>query len=243
MESHGNVVVFANPEVVAEAAREHVLEVLTGAGSSRPAHVVLAGGSTPERCYALLAGVHPGVWEDVHFWFGDERTVPPDHDDSNFLMATRTLLSEIGAPDGRIHRMRGEDDPHEAARAYEDEIREIVPSSPSALPAFDLILLGMGDDGHTASLFPGTDALHNSSRLVVANEVPQQRTTRITLTYPALNSARHVLGLVTGGGKAEALAAVVAGGRHAPPAAGVKPTNGELRWLVDRAAAGKLNLS
>ena len=171
MDSRATVEVFASPEAVADAARQRVLDTVTRIGSSRPVHLVLAGGSTPERCYALLADAPTGTWTDVHFWFGDERTVPPDHVDSNFLMAMRTLLSDIDVPDENVHRMRGEDHPRRAAQEYEREIQRHVPRGYSGVPVFDLILLGMGDDGHTASLFPGTDALHEVSRLVVANEV------------------------------------------------------------------------
>lgn len=238
--SNDNVKVFPTPEAVAEAARHFILRVLAAAGPERPVHIVLAGGSTPERSYALLADAPQDTWDHVHFWFGDERTVAPDHDDSNYKMAMRSLLAEINIPDERIHRMRGEDVPHEAAAAYELEIRAFVPLDADGQPVFDLILLGLGDDGHTASLFPSTAALEETSRIAVANEVPQQATTRITLTFPALNAAAYVLCLVTGEGKAKALRDVLSGEASAPPAASVQPRSGEMFWYVDKAAASML---
>lgn len=232
--------VFPTPDDVATAARDLVLNVVARAEPTNPVHIVLAGGSTPANLYKLLARVDGVRWENVHFWFGDERTVPGDHDDSNYKMAMETFLAEISAPEGNIHRMRGEDSPEEAAEAYAALIRSLVPHNDDGIPVFDLILLGMGDDGHTASLFPGTEALAEQSEIVVANEVPQQDTVRITLTYPVLNAARNVLFLVTGEGKAEALAAVMADDEDSPPAAGVQPHPGELRWYVDSAAASRL---
>ncbi len=234
--------IFPTPDDVAAAARDLVLTVVANATPGAPVHLVLAGGSTPAALYRLLAQAEGVRWENVHFWFGDERTVGPEHAESNYRMARETLIDEISAPPENVHRMRGEDDAGRAAAAYAGEIRQLVPANDAGIPVFDLILLGMGDDGHTASLFPGTEALAESEALVAANVVPQQETTRITLTYPVLNAARNLLFLVTGAGKADALAAVAAATADAPPAAGVKPTSGELRWYVDQAAAGKLAL-
>lgn len=233
--------VFPSVEALHAAALEVAREILAaGRDAKGEIHIALAGGSTPQRLYRLLAEDEGIDWEGVHLWFGDERPVPPDHDDSNYKMAVESLIRHIPVPESRIHRMRGEDHPAAAADEYEARLERHISSRLDGRPVFDLILLGMGDDGHTASLFPGTAALRENRRLVVANEVPQLGTTRITLTYPVLNAARKVLFLVSGAGKAPALAAVVAGGKDAPPAAGVRPERGELLWFVDEAAAGEL---
>jgi len=233
--------VFRTVDDLNDAALEVVREILAGSrGESGEIHLALAGGSTPRGLYQRLAEDDDIDWNGVHLWFGDERTVPHDHDDSNYKMAVESLIQHVPVPTERIHRMRGEDDPVAAAEEYEARLQRHISARLDGRPVFDLILLGMGDDGHTASLFPGTTALEERKRLVVANEVPQLSTTRITLTYPVLNAARTVLFLVSGASKAPALAAVVAGGDEAPPAARVRPERGELLWFVDQAAAGEL---
>lgn len=234
------ITVFDSPADVEKAALDLVLSILARGSADEPAHIVLAGGSTPRNLYERLAEVEDVSWDNVHVWFGDERTVPPDHEDSNYGMAHEYLLSRIDIPPGNVHRMRGEDDPVAAARDYNAEIEQHVELRPSGMPIFNLVILGLGEDGHTASLFPDTEALEATTEVVVANEVPQEDTTRITLTNPALNAAEHVLFLATGESKAEPLAAIVAGGDDAPPAAFVRPVPGELHWYVDRAAASRL---
>lgn len=234
------ITVFDSPADVEKAALDLVRSILARGSEDEPAHIVLAGGSTPRNLYERLAQVEDVPWDNVHVWFGDERTVPPDHEDSNYGMAHEHLLSRIDIPAENIHRVRGEDDPARAARDYSAEIGEYVELRPSGMPKFDLVILGLGEDGHTASLFPDTEALDATMEVVVANEVPQEDTTRITLTNPALNAAEHVLFLATGESKAEPLAAIVEGGDDAPPAAFVRPVPGELHWYVDRAAAGRL---
>ena len=172
-------------------------------------------------------------WASVHLFFGDERTVPPDHEDSNYRMAQRTLLSRV--PVGSVHRMRGELPPAEAAAAYEEELRGFFGSD--EVPRFDLILLGLGEDGHTASLFPETSALEIHDRWVVANPLLKLGTTRLTLTAPVINSARAVNFLVAGEGKAEALKQILEGDADPReyPAKLVRPADGPV-WMVDRAA-------
>lgn len=234
--------VFKSPAEVAEAARDYLLTVISEVGHARPTHVVLAGGSTPELLYGLLAEDDDIDWSNVHFWFGDERTVPPDDDESNFKMANGTLLSKIDVPPANIHRMRGEDDPDTAADDYADEIRRYVPMNVAGIPVFDFVVLGLGEDGHTASLFPDTTAVTEERESVVSNIVPQQDTVRITLTHPVLNAAAHVLFLVTGEAKVPALTAVLSGADDAPPAALIRPDPGELRWYVDEAAAVGLRM-
>ncbi len=202
--------------------------------------VALAGGSTPKRTYETLAAGYGGTedldWGRVHFFFGDERNVPPDDDDSNYRMAHEALLSYV--PAGSVHRMRGELEPSEAAALYEQELEEFF----GGAPRFDLILLGIGEDGHTASLFPRTPALEVSDRFVIENPVEKLDSIRITLTVPAINAARKVVFLVAGESKAQALREILK--RDAEPqeypAKLIQPA-GELVWMVEAAAANSLN--
>ena len=195
--------------------------------------VALAGGSTPEAVYESLATAYKDAldWKGVHVFFGDERTVPPDHEGSNYRMAYETLLSRV--PVGSIHRMRGELDPREAATLYEEELTEFFGGS----PRFDLILLGIGEDGHTASLFPRTPALDVTDHFVVENPVEKLDTVRLTLTVPAINEAKRIIFLVAGEGKAEALEEILEGDAnpHEYPAKLVR-LEGGTAWMVDRAA-------
>ena len=205
--------------------------------------VALSGGNTPRAVYSLVAGVRKPEfpWSKTHIFFGDERSVPPDHPDSNYRMANETLLSKVPIPKENIHRVRTELDPESAARDYEEQIRNEFALPENELPRFDLILLGLGDDGHTASLFPGTAALGERTRMVVANWVAKLNTFRITLTYPVLNNAAEDLFIVSGKGKAE-IAAKVLSKSETPefPAQRVQPANGRLLWLLDQDAAGLL---
>lgn len=234
------VTIFETPDELNDAALQLSMSILQQASSGARIHFVLAGGSTPKRLYELLAEQKTIPWKHIHIWFGDERTVGPDHDDSNYKMAFDSLLRNISIPEENIHRMRGEDDPPEAAAAYRDEIAAAVPFNTSGMPVFDLVILGLGEDGHCASLFPDTSALDEESLSVVENVVPQQDTVRITLTNSVLNAAKDVLFLAAGDSKAEAVEAVFTGGDDAPPAARVRPAPGRLHWFIDRAAASKL---
>jgi 6-phosphogluconolactonase len=202
--------------------------------------VVLAGGSTPETMYGILARDYMDRidWSKVYVFFGDERSVPPHHEDSNLKMASEVLLDHV--PVGNVHRMRGELPPEEAAEAYEEELRTFFQMED--VPRFDLILLGLGADGHTASLFPETPALEVHDRWVVANPVPRLDTTRITLTLPVVNVARAVIFLVEGEDKAEALREVLAGDAdpRAYPAKLIQPPGGP-EWMLDRSAASLLS--
>lgn len=208
--------------------------------------VALSGGKTPRRMYELLAAAprrEQLCWSRLHFFWVDERPVPPDDDQSNFHMVQQTLLAPLGISASRIHRIRAEcPDLNDAAAAYEAEMRcffALAEGSPP--PAFDLVFLGMGSDGHTASLFPKTQALWEQRRWVVANWVPQLSSWRITVTYPVLNAASRVAFLVSGAEKARAVARALAEGTPLDecPAAGVRPA-GQLVWLFDRAAASQL---
>jgi 6-phosphogluconolactonase len=240
---------FRDAEAVAHhVAREFVRRARAAVEDSGAFRVALAGGSTPRRAYELLADpdFSPQVdWESTHVFFGDERAVPPDHPDSNYRSAFLALLSRVGIPEAQVHRMQGErSDLERAAKDYEAAISEAFSLPPGpVLPRFDLVMLGMGDDGHTASLFPGTRALEETRDWVVANDVPQKATRRLTLTAPVLNAARCVMFAVEGGDKAEPLARVLEGPpdpRHFPSQL-IAPMEGELLWLVDEAAAARLS--
>ncbi|MGB3633082.1 MAG: 6-phosphogluconolactonase [Rubrobacteraceae bacterium] len=238
-----NLEVYENKKELAEAAaRDFTQRANAAIEESGRFAVALAGGSTPEVTYALLSTEeYAGEvdWSNVHVFFGDERTVPPDDEDSNYRMADEALLSHVSV--GSVHRMKGELHPDEAAMEYEEELREFFDTLGGS-PEFDLIQLGIGDDGHTASLFPNTAALEVTDRWVAQNPVPKFETVRITLTLPVLNAAKAVSFLVAGEGKAEALKEVL-GGDADPydyPSKFVQPA-GDLTWMVDRAAAGMLD--
>jgi 6-phosphogluconolactonase len=203
--------------------------------------IALSGGSTPKRLYEMLAQppYRDSVrWDHLELYFGDERSVPPDHQDSNYRMAHEALLSHVTVRAHRMHAETGEAD------AYEKLVRERITETRDGIPVFDLILLGMGGDGHTASLFPGTKALDEHSRLVVMNEVPQMKTRRMTFTYPLINAARHVWALVPGADKRERVKECLEALANQPgerpyPIVGVQPTHGKLVWWLDEGSAGK----
>jgi 6-phosphogluconolactonase len=214
--------------------------------------VVLSGGSTPRAMHARLSGDGFGGqidWRRTHFFFGDERCVAPEHADSNYRMARETLLDPIGALPDSVHRIHGEDEPDSAATSYEAELRSFFEAHPSVsglpTPRFDLIWLGMGDDGHTASLFPHSAAIHETQRWVIAvphNTPPPPLVPRVTITPVVINAAARVVFLVSGTAKAERLRAVIAG-EHNPdelPSQIVRPLHGQLTWLVDTDAAARL---
>ncbi len=207
-------------------------------------HVALAGGTTPHMLYqGLTAAAATGEvpWSGVTVFFGDERDVPLDHVESNYYMAQRTLLDHVPIEPDRIHPMRGDaEDLNAAAAEYEEIIRRQVPAGADGLPKFDLILLGMGADGHTASLFPNTDAVQEHKRLVVCNHVPVLGRSRMTFTFPLINSARHVVLMVTGEDKAAAVAKLVSNDpavRKEIPAGRIELTDGTLTLVMDAAAA------
>jgi 6-phosphogluconolactonase len=242
------VEVSATPEETAAAGATVVAALLRDAQAARGrATIALAGGSTPRRLYQLLAAppLRERVdWARVELFWGDERPVGPDHPDSNYAMARAALLEPLGVAQERIHRILGEGpDRAEAARAYQAELARVLDADPGGPPpALDVVLLGMGADGHTASLFPGTVALGEQRRWVVANPVPALGQERITLTFPVLNAGRAVRMLVSGPDKAPALAAVLEGPRDPEryPAQLVAPGAGGLVWHVDAAAASGL---
>lgn len=201
--------------------------------------VALAGGSTPRAIHQALAAKNLD-WGSIQIFWGDERCVPPDHPESNYRMALETLLNHISIPPENIHPIQGDIDPAQAATEYEHQLRMFL----GATPRFDLILLGMGDDGHTASLFPHTAAIHEQTRWVVGHYVEKLDTWRISLTPFVINQAAQVIFLVVGGTKAAILRQVLQGPYQPDtlPAQIVQPTNGGLLWLVDAAAGALLNV-
>ena len=201
--------------------------------------VAFSGGSTPKHLYSLLASPdykNRIPWNNVELFWGDERCVPPDHSESNFRMAQEALLSKIKIPHENIHRMRGEQEPQAAAAEYEKELQKIFGLNSEALPRFDLILLGIGEDGHTASLFPDSEALNETKHLVLAPLVGQLTSYRLTLSLPVLNNAANVWFLVAGRSKAGAVKQAF-GSSSDLPAARVQPVNGKLIWFITRDAA------
>jgi len=223
-------------ETFSRLAREAV-------GSRGVFHVALSGGSTPKRMFQLLVdqGKHALPWAHVHLWWGDERTVPPDHADSNYRMTRESLIEPLGLAAANVHRIAGEEPDHDAAAlAYETALTQALGNP----PVFDLAIQGMGPDGHTASLFPQSPACSDVAHVVVANPVDSPvakgKTVRITLTARAINAARTVIFLVAGADKADALAQVLEGPRD-PLRYPSQLINGpNVTWFVDAAAAAKL---
>jgi 6-phosphogluconolactonase len=238
-----NVTILSDPAALAVGVADHVAGVLRATLAQRDfAHVALAGGSTPRAINALLVSEPRRAtvdWERVVFWFGDERCVPPDDPESNYRMNRETLLDPLPAQPAHVHRMRGEDDPAAAAADYETILRFHL----GERVRLDLVLLGMGPDGHTASLFPGTIEAIDKSNLCIAHYVPKLGTWRITLTPRTINAARNVAITAGGAEKASALRAVLEGPRQTGvyPAQLVAPHDGDLRWFVDAAAASELS--
>lgn len=235
--------IASDPTALARMAAEtiHLLATETINRNGRFT-VALSGGSTPKALFKLLATEYREKidWQHVVIFWGDERCVPPDNSDSNYLMARENLLDRVPIQVGNILRFKGELPPPEAAQQYEDDLRVFFGGE---LPRLDLILLGMGDDGHTASLFPHTEALQETQRWVIENYVEAKQTWRLTLTAPVINNAENVLFLVAGADKAERLKEVLEGA-YTPddlPSQLIKPTHGNLIWGVDQAAAALLS--
>jgi 6-phosphogluconolactonase len=227
-------------ELARKAAEQFV--ALAGAAVARAARfaVALSGGSTPRALYELLGSTEYREridWRHVHLFWGDERCVPPDHSESNFRMVRKIWISQIQIPAENIHRMEGEKEPCAAAAAYEQELQQFFAPAPGQMPRFDLILLGVGADGHTASLFPGNAALDEQERFVVADYVEKLKAHRVTLTLPVINAAAQVTLLVSGASKAAVVRRILRGSETAKlPAAKVRPANGSLAWLITKDA-------
>jgi 6-phosphogluconolactonase len=217
---------------VADAADLILEQAHKALGERNEFQIALSGGNTPRPVYARLAAIaHDLPWHSVRITFSDERCVPPDDQQSNFRMARETLLAPAAVPEKSILRMRGEIDPQIAAQEYQDSLDLMASQCGEPIYTHDLILLGLGDDGHTASLFPGTAALDETTRRVVANFVPKFNAWRLTFTFPLINCARHILFLV-GAAKNPGLIQRVLDGDRQLPAARVDPSAGEVTWMI-----------
>jgi 6-phosphogluconolactonase len=246
--SQREVVVLPDSTAIAKRAADVFLQCVNEAIARKNSFTVaLAGGSTPKALYSLLSE-DPAYsskipWEKLHFFFGDERHAPPDSDESNFHMASQTLFSKGLIKPEQVTRIRGEyDDTEKAALEYEQALRAYFKLKDGEYPRFDLVLFGMGEEGHTLSLFPGTRALHATNRIAVRNWVGKLFTERITLTATAANQTDFAMFCVTRADKALALKAVLEGPYEPEqlPAQLIQPVNGKLLWLVDQAAGAKL---
>lgn len=242
MSGRADVQVRAFPDgaaLSASAAEFIVSLVKQGVAERGRFSLALSGGSTPKQLYSLLGSSYRNAipWAPVHLFWADERCVAPDHGESNYHLAAANFLSLVPIPAGNIHRIRGEEGPGKAARAYEEDLRTFF----NGMPVFDLVLLGVGEDGHTASLFPGLPELEERERLAMPVYLNRPQYDRVTLTLPVLNHAAHVVFLVTGRAKAGVVSAVIEdakGGRY--PAGLVRPVSGDVTWFLDKEAAGSL---
>jgi len=227
--------ILATPKDLARAAAEHFV-------ARSPRTVALSGGSTPKLLFELLADPNEPfrdqiAWPNIHFFWSDERHVPPDHPDSNYRMANEAMLSHVPVTQNNIHRVRSENP--SAAKAASEYEQILIKTTQPSLPQLDLILLGLGPDGHTASIFPGSEVLHETKRLVAAPWVEKFQTYRITMTLPLLNNGASVVFLVSGAEKAQIVKEVLEDpGKY--PAQAVKPTHGELLWMLDKDAASEI---
>lgn len=240
--------VVPDSAALAERAAQYFVEMVgeAVAGQGR-ARIAISGGSTPKSTFQLLADPNQPwrsrmPWNDLELYWVDERCVGPDDADSNYRMTREALLDHVPLTPDQIHRIEGELYPLNAADEYESELRESFRLEGTQFPRFDLVALGMGPDGHTASLFPHTAALHEKSRIVTANHVPQMDTWRITLTWPVINAARSVFFLIAGADKAEVLKEVLTGPREPErlPSQLIRPSSGILTLILDQAAAALL---
>jgi 6-phosphogluconolactonase len=247
--------VFPNAAALADAAARYFITRIPEAGAKTVSRIAISGGSTPKAMFHNLGSEayekYAERWKNLQLYWVDERCVPPDDAESNYRMTEETLLAWVPLPPENVHRMEGELEPAVAAARYEAVLCENFGlkgyepprgTRPYDLPGFDLIFLGMGTDGHTASLFPHTEAIDAMGALVVANEVPQKVTWRITLTWPVINHAKEVVFLIEGADKAEILYEVVFGPRDPDrlPSQLIRPASGKLVFLLDEAAAAKI---
>jgi 6-phosphogluconolactonase len=241
--------ILADAAAIGKRAAQEILQAGTSAVAQRGSFtLVLAGGSTPKTLYQLLvndAALRAQLpWDKMVLLFGDERNVPPDHADSNFRTATEAMISKAPLKPEQILRIKGEyKDTEKAALEYEQTLRSSFKLRDGELPRFDVVLLGMGNDGHSLSLFPGTKALHPERRLVVRNWIGKLYAERITMTAPTVNNAEHVIFMVTGNDKALALKGVLEGPYEPEqlPSQFIQPRNGKVQWLVDTAAGSMLS--
>ena len=245
---HVTYVIWPDAAALASACARHFAEKVEAAVARRGvARVAISGGSTPQAVFQELADpahpfVHTVPWNKLQLYWVDERCVPPAPSDSNYGVCKRLLLDHVAIPAANVHPMEGDRDPEEAASRYESELRNSMKLEGAESPAFDLLLLGMGDDGHTASLFPHTEGLQEMGRLCIANHVPQKNTWRVTLTWSVINQSSEVVFEIAGPAKTERVAEVFTGRRDPErlPAQLIRPANGRLLLQLDEAAAAKL---
>ena len=240
--------VYDESDALSRAAAEHFLAKAQAAVRARGvARVAISGGNTPRPVFELLANpaekfLSAMPWPQMELYWVDERMVPPDSKDSNYCMTREAMLDKVPLPPDRVFRIEGELEPEEAAARYESAIRNHLRLEGAEGPRFDVLALGMGDDGHTASLFPHTDAISEMIRIAVANHVPQKDTWRVTLTWPVINEANAVFFLIAGRDKAQPLHDVLLG-KYDPetlPSQLIRPSNGKLLLLLDTEAASML---
>jgi len=239
-----NIHAYPNKEKLVAATTGRIADCIEQAIQQNGlCNMALSGGNTPGGIFSLLASIPYRDrldWSRLHFFWGDERMVLPEHQDSNFRLVQETLLEHIKIPHENVHRMRGEIAPEEAAAEYAEMLHDHFKESP---PCFDLMLLGLGEDGHTASLFPGTDAVEECEKHVVAVFVPKLDAWRVTLTLPVLNAARNILFLVSGKSKSEMVQRIMSNKQPDKeiPATMVNPQNGEIHWMLDSEAMVLIN--
>jgi 6-phosphogluconolactonase len=233
-------------EAVSQRVARYIVDrVVASAAARGKARIAVSGGNTPKHTFELLAGQpyrDQIPWDKLELYWVDERCVPPDHPDSNYRMTREALLDKVPLNSTQVFRIQGELDPEEAAAKYEFDIRQSFRLEGAEIPIFDLVALGMGPDGHTASLFPHTEGLHEMMRIAIANHVAQKESWRVTLTWPVINRARDVIFLIEGADKADALKNVLLGpyDPETYPSQLIKPANGRMFMFLDAAAAAPL---
>jgi 6-phosphogluconolactonase len=235
--------VWESADAQASGAAEYFASVMNAAIAARKmARIAISGGNTPKATFEKLAAIKNVDWSRVQIYWVDERCVPPDNGESNYGMTKAALLDRVAIPAENVHRMEGELEPAVAAARYESELRNSMRLEGAEVPTFDLVALGMGDDGHTASLFPHTEGLHEFLRLCIPNHVIEKEVWRITLTYSVINRGREVVFLIEGAGKADILKRVMTGAYKPEemPSQAVRPASGRLTLLLDKAAAAGL---
>jgi len=241
---NGRLEVYDTSHTLVEAVAVQVQQLLSRAVTGRgAASLAFSGGSTPRHVYGLLATDrfrNKIDWNRIHCFLGDERCVPPFHPESNFRMISDALLNRITIPEKNVHRVKTELPPEEASDAYADEIRKLFQLKPGEFPEFDVLLLGIGEDGHTASLFPGTPAVNETEKITTAVLGPNVKIPRVSLTFPAINHAAEIIFIVSGKGKAAILQQILKGTDQKYPAQMVNPLKGRLTWMADRDATMQL---
>jgi 6-phosphogluconolactonase len=237
--------IFANPNLLVEALGSSFKESVDSTVSrGENMNIVIPGGSTPQKFFQFLSGpiAKEIDWNCVHLYWGDERCVPPDHPESNYGMTHKALLDKINIPKRNIHRIHGEDIPEQEVQRYSDEIRKFVPEDSHSIPRFDWIILGLGEDGHTASLFPNLNLSTTSEQICTIASHPQSGQKRISLTLSAINNAKRVSFLVSGQSKGPIVASILNCDRESLnlPASQVSPNSGNLEWFIDSSASSLL---